>query len=138
MWNKIKHLLMPFLGYLIILSCILAVITILALFGGVYMHLFGFQYESVPSLVLYFIIVSVISLPLEAFSNFLTNLMIHIGVAKKSYGLFYIFIDACSCFVVMQIVDFFMPSIVSSKLSIILFALTMSLITIYGEKKGIL
>lgn len=138
MWNKMKRLLTPFLGYLVILGCVLAIITVLALFGGVYMHLFGFQYESVASLVIYFIIISIISIPLESFANFLTEAMIHIGIVKKRYSLFYIFIDVCSCFIVMQTVDYLMPSIVSTKLSFILFALTMSLITVYGEKKGIL
>lgn len=136
MWKKLKQMGTPFLGYLLIGVCIFAVITVVALFGGVFMHLFGFQYESVSSLILFFALVSILSLPLEALSNFLTNIMIGLGVAKESYGFVYIFFDVTSCFIAMQIVDYFMKSIVSTKSSILLFALSLSLITVYGERKG--
>jgi len=138
MWKKIKRFITPFWGYLIIAGCVLSVITILALFGGVYMHLFGFQYQSVKSLILFFIFVSIISLPLEYLSNFLTKIMIQLGLAKKSYGLFYVIFDVFSCFLAMQVVDYFMPSIVSTRLSILLFALTLALLTVYFEKKGLM
>ncbi len=137
MWNKIKQWITPIFGYLVIIIAVLAVITVLALFGGVYMHLFGFQYETVASLVLYFILVSIISLPLESLSNFLTDILIRAGIAKEAYGLFYIFFDVTTCFIAMSIVDYFMLSIVSTKLSILLFAITMSLITVYFERKGL-
>lgn len=136
MWKKLKKMSTPFLGYLIIGGCILAVITILALFGGVFMHLFGFQYESVSSLILFFVLVSILSLPLESLANFLTNNLISLGIAKESYGFVYVFFDVTSCFIAMLIVDYFMESIVSTKSSILLFALTLSLITVYGERKG--
>ena len=137
MWNKMKQWITTILGYFIIIIAVLAVITLLALFGGVYMHLFGFQYETVASLVLFFIIVSIISVPLESFSLFITNILIQIGIAKEAYGVFYIVLDVSTCFITMNVVDCFMPSIVSTKLSILIFALTMSFITVYFERKGL-
>ncbi|WMI81018.1 YrvL family regulatory protein [Anaerotignum sp. MB30-C6] len=136
MWKVMKRLIVPFLGYLVIGGLILGVVSIIAMFGGVYMHLFGFQYESVGTLILFFILVSIISLPLESLAIFLTQFMIRLGLAQKNYGLVYIFFDVSSCFIAMQIVDYFMPSIVSTRLSILLFALTLSLITVYLEGKG--
>lgn len=136
MWKVMKRLIVPFLGYLVIGGLILGVVSIIAMFGGVYMHLFGFQYESVGTLILFFILVSIISLPLESLAIYLTQFMIRLGLAQKNYGLVYIFFDVSSCFIAMQIVDYFMPSIVSTRLSILLFALTLSLITVYLEGKG--
>ncbi|MFV0314309.1 MAG: YrvL family regulatory protein [Anaerotignum sp.] len=134
---KLKKYLTPFLGYLFIAVLIFVVISFIAIFGGIYMHLFGFEYKTVGWLILFFILVSIISIPLEALSILLTQIMIRIGVAKKNYGLVYIFFDVCSCFVAMQIVDHFMVTIVATDLSTLLFAITLSLITVFFESKGL-
>lgn len=42
-----------------------ALVSVIAIFGGAIMKLFGFEYRTVWSIVLYFIIVSIVSFPFD-------------------------------------------------------------------------
>lgn len=136
MWEKMKLRLKPFIGYIVVLLCVLSIITIMALFGGVFMSFLGFQYKTVGWLIVFFVIVTLVSLPLEAFANAITEILVKCGLAKRHFGIVYILIDVCSSYVAMRIVDHFMDTIVAGRLSVLLFAVTMSLITVYLERRA--
>ena len=65
MREKIKQLLGDLLGSGVLLLTVLAVFAAVSFLGGNFMTLFGFSYESVGSLLLYFVAGELISLPLE-------------------------------------------------------------------------
>ena len=65
MREKIKQLLGDLLGSGVLLLTVLAVFAVVSFLGGNFMTLFGFSYESVGSLLLYFVAGELISLPLE-------------------------------------------------------------------------
>ena len=46
-------------------ALIIAVLSIIAIFSGVIMRLLGFEYESVSGFILYFIIASIVSYPMN-------------------------------------------------------------------------
>ena len=63
--KKMKSLLGSMLGYGFLFGIVLLIVFVLACFGGVIMHFFGFYYESVWKLMLFFILSGLVGLPLE-------------------------------------------------------------------------
>ena len=63
--KKIKSLLGSVFGYGFLFGIVLLIVFVLACFGGVIMHFFGFYYESVWKLMLFFILSGLVGLPLE-------------------------------------------------------------------------
>ena len=69
MKEKLKELAGALLGYSVVAVVILAVIALIAVVSGSIMRLFGFEYESVWSIILFFIIVMIVGFPLEVLSS---------------------------------------------------------------------
>lgn len=65
--KKIKDSVGKFIGFLIILGIIAAIISLVALFGGALMKIFGFTYYSVGSIILFFVISGILAFPIELF-----------------------------------------------------------------------
>ena len=63
MKEKIKKLAVSVLGYSIIAGIILFVIAVIAVVSGSVMRIFGFEYESVGSIILFFVVVMVAGNP---------------------------------------------------------------------------
>ena len=57
MINKLKKILEPIIGYGIVFIVLIAVISVIAILGGGIMRLFGFEYTSVKSIIIFFTIV---------------------------------------------------------------------------------
>lgn len=69
MKEKLKELAGALLGYSVVAVVILAVIVVIAVVSGSIMRLFGFEYESVWGIILFFIIVMIVGFPLEILSS---------------------------------------------------------------------
>lgn len=117
-----------------ILFIIIVIITILA---GSLMRVFGFEYYSIWSAILYFIIVSIASFPLEllidAFSKILLEFKI---INKKTQITLFVILDTLNTSVVMSIVDYFMDSIYASDLAIFILSLVLALLSIKDYKES--
>ena len=67
MSEKIKNIIGKFIGFLIIVGIIVVIVSVVAIFGGALMKLFGFTYQSVGNIILFFAISGILAFPLELF-----------------------------------------------------------------------
>ena len=65
--KKIKERLGQIVGFLIIVGIIIAIISVVAIFGGALMKIFGFTYQSVGSIILFFVVSGILAFPIELF-----------------------------------------------------------------------
>ena len=121
--KKIKSLLGSVFGYGFLFGIVLLIVFVLACFGGVIMHFFGFYYESVWKLMLFFILSGLVGLPLEAL---LTFNKISVGFAR---GIFFI-LDVLSTMVSMIVVDYFMESVSATLRSVVVIAVIIAILSV--------
>lgn len=62
---------------LIVLMIVLGVVSIIAIFGGFVMHFFGFEYESVGSIILFFLLASILSYPIGLIAEALPMVLLN-------------------------------------------------------------
>ena len=129
--KKIKSLLGSVLGYGFLFGIVLLIVFVLACFGGVIMHFFGFYYESVWKLMLFFILSGLIGLPLELLAKGVPKALlafnkISVGFAR---GIFFI-LDVLSTMVSMIVVDYFMESVSATLRSVVVIAVIIAILSV--------
>lgn len=62
--EKIKTILGKLVGFLVIVGIIVAIVSVVAIFGGALMKLFGFTYQSMGSIILFFVISGILAFPM--------------------------------------------------------------------------
>lgn len=129
--KKMKSLMGSMLGYGFLFGIVLLVVFVLACFGGVFMHFFGFYYESVWKLMLFFILSGLIGLPLEFVAKGLPQVLlaykkVSVGFAK---GIFLI-LDVLSTMISMIVVDYFMESVSATLRSVVVVAAIIAIISV--------
>ena len=107
---------------------ILAVLAVLSLVAGGVMKLFGFTYDSVGSLVLYFIFASVLSAALGQAFSALPKVLYEMGKLNRAEGIIlYLVLDTLVTAVGLGVVDRWMPSVSASDRAIIAVSLLLAL-----------
>ena len=95
------------------------------------MRVFGFRYNSVGSVILYFTIVSVVGFPLEiiikALSKALNSLL---KIDRKIEKTLFILMDTLGTGITMAIVDYFMESVSASDLSIFVTSFILAILSL--------
>ena len=66
-------------GFGLILLILLAILIALAIFGGSIMHLFGFRYLSVGKAILFFVVATVVSYPINLIAGALPDALYHLN-----------------------------------------------------------
>ena len=121
---------------LVAVGLILAGIGIFSVFCGTIMTLFGFQYESVGGMLLFFLAGAVISHPLNliagAFSKTLLNLN---KLSEKKAMVLCVILDAAGTFLGFTVVDFWMSSVAVNSISLAVLSLILGLACIGDFKK---
>lgn len=112
-------------------TLLLIVVSILALFSGAIMKMFGFEYYSIGSIILFFIIATIISYPLsllvEAGSKALLSLnKLSVEITK----LLYIVLDTFVTFWGLKITDYYMQSVSAKDISILVISLIFALLCV--------
>ena len=128
MKDKIKKVLEPILGYGIIALVVLVIISIIAIFSGTVMKIFGFEYETVSSIIIFFIISTLISLPINLLAKALPKALLemnHLNVLPAK--ILFIVLDTIATAIGMMVVDYFMKNVVATNLSIIIIALILAI-----------
>ena len=100
-------------------------------FGGVIMHFFGFYYESVWKLMLFFILSGLVGLPLELVAKGVPKALlafnkISVGFAR---GIFFI-LDVLSTMVSMIVVDYFIESVSATLRSVVVIAVIIAILSV--------
>ena len=107
---------------------ILAVLAAVSLVAGGVMKLFGFTYDSVGSLVLYFIFASVLSAALGQAFSALPKVLYEMGKLNRAEGIIlYLVLDTLVTAVGLGVVDRWMPSVSASDRAIIAVSLLLAL-----------
>lgn len=136
MKEKLQKILDAVLGAGAVLFIVFAVFAALALLGGNLMALFGFRYRSVGQLVLYFLLVELISFPLDLFCQGLPRALYERGKADwRQVNLLYIPLDAFCTFAAFWLADRMMDGVSATSFSLWVIALVIALLTQPVKKK---
>ena len=131
--NKEREKIITFiLGALLII----VVLAIIAIFSGAIMRLLGYEYESVGGFILYFIIASVVSYPINLIAGALPKALLNLDrITREIAVCMYVLLDTIATFYGFYIVDYFMPSVSANTISLTVLALVFALFGISDIKK---
>ena len=121
---------------LIVLIIILGIVSIIAIFGGFVMNFFGFEYESVGSIILFFLLASILSYPIGLIAEALPMVLLnefHRGTVGQARFL-YLFIDTIGTAIGLTVVDMFMDSVSATELAIFVVSFLLALPSIKDIK----
>ena len=115
---------------------ILAVLAAVSLVAGGVMKLFGFTYDSVGSLVLYFIFASVLSAALGQAFSALPKVLYEMGKLNRAEGIIlYLVLDTLVTAAGLGAVDRWMPSVAATDKAIVAVSLLFALPGLSDFKK---
>ena len=110
------------------IGLVLAVLAAVSLVAGGVMKLFGFTYDSVGSLVLYFIFASVLSAALGQAFSALPKVLYEMGKLNRAEGIIlYLVLDTLVTAVGLGVVDRWMPSVAATDKAIVAVSLLFAL-----------
>ena len=96
----------------------------------------GFEYESIGSIILFFVIATIISYPFSLIAEVLPKVVLSFGKLPKQMAiLFYIILDTFATFYGLRVVDYFMQSVSATDISIIIVSLILALFGINDVDK---
>ena len=131
--NKKREKIITFILWALLIIVVLAII---AIFSGAIMRLLGFEYESVGGFILYFIIASVVSYPINLIAGALPKALLNLDrITGEIAVCMYVLLDTIATFYGFYIVDYFMPSVSANTISLIVLALVFALFGISDIKK---
>lgn len=137
MREKLKKFLAGLLGSGIMVLLFLGVFAVVALVGGNVMHLFGFRYDSVEQLLLYFLLGEVLGLPLDLLSTALPKVLYRMGKVNRRQGNFlYIPMDALFTMAVFWLADQWLDSVSTTGLSLCILGFGSALATLPIPKEA--
>ena len=102
----------------------LLILSIIALISGSIMKIFGFQYESVGSIILFFIIATITSFPLNLIASAFPKALLKLGkINWRIAFILYLVLDTVATSFGLKIVDYYMPTVSATSISIIIISL---------------
>ncbi len=106
----------------------IGMLSIIALVSGTVMKLFGFQYESIGSIILFFIIATIMSFPLNLIAGALPKALYELERISKQYALIlYLILDTIATSFGLKIVDYYMSSVSTTTISIVVISFLLAL-----------
>ncbi len=119
----LKNRIAQLLSMLICAGLVLLVVTFVALTGGAVMKLFGFQYESVWTIVAYFAVAELLTLPIDWISGAVPRILWYFGkLPAPAAILLYLILDAGISFAAFRAVDHWMPGVAATDTAIFVLA----------------
>ena len=102
----------------------LLILSIIALISGSIMKIFGFQYESVGSIILFFIITTIMSFPLNLIASAFPKALLKLGkINWRTAFILYLVLDTVATSFGLKVVDYYMPTVSATNISIIIISL---------------
>ena len=106
----------------------IGMLSIIALVSGTIMKLLGFQYESIGSIILFFIIATIMSFPLNLIAGALPKALYKLERISKTYALIlYLALDTIATSFGLKIVDYYMSSVSATTISIVVISFLLAL-----------
>ena len=129
--KKFKKIFEPVLGYGLVITLIILIIAIVAFFSGAVAKIFGFEYRSIGSAILYFIIIAIIDFPVGTLTRAFPKALESTGIINlKTEKILSIILDIIGTVIVMSIVDYFMDSVSLSCLSILIVSFILTILSL--------
>ncbi len=102
----------------------LAILSIIALISGSVMKIFGFQYKSIGSIILFFIIATIMSFPLNLIAGALPKALLKLGkINRQAAFILYLILDTVATSFGLKVVDYYMPTVSATNISIIIISI---------------
>lgn len=130
MLEKIKNIIGKSIGFLIIVGIIVAIVSVIAIFGGALMKLFGFTYQSVGSIILFFVLSGILVFPIELCVKAIPKVLFsHFKkINELEAKIMFVVLDTLLSMVMFSTVDYFMKSVSATHISLLIVSLVMSLL----------
>lgn len=130
MLRKIKNCIGKFIGFLIIVGILVAIISLIALFGGELMKVFGFTYQSIGSILIFFIISGILAFPMELFVKAIPKVLFSYFKKLNEFEarILFIVLDTVLSMAIFSVVDYFMKGVSATPVSLFVVSLIMSLL----------
>lgn len=124
------------IGAALFLAVALPVVFLESVIGGFIMKLFGFRYDSMRSVFLFFLVAAVADAPLEILAQALPKAIMRLGWIRKS-GRFFLWYVLDMLFEMMSLAgtDLFMDSVSAEVAGIMIVSALSSLITVWLGRK---
>lgn len=136
MKEKIKKYAGATFESMIMIAIVIVIISVIAIFGGAIMKLFGFEYKSVGSIILFFFIVGVLGFPIEMLAKGLPNALLYLNKISISLArILFLALDTTATLIAMTIVDYFMDSVSATIISILIVSILMAIVCISDIKE---
>jgi len=104
-------------------------LSFIALISGAVMKLLGFQYESVGSVILFFIIATVLSFPCNFISTALPKALYTLKkISRQTAQMLYLILDTASTGLGLKFVDDYMSSVSATTLSIVIISFLLAVL----------
>lgn len=115
--------------FLLCVVLLIIVLSILALLSGAVMKMFGFEYRSIGSVVLFFIVATILSYPLSLIAGAFSKALLSLNkLSERSARLLYIILDTFATFWGLKITDYCMQSISAEDISVLVISLIFALL----------
>lgn len=115
----------------------MVVLSIIALFSGAIMKMFGFEYRSIGSIILFFIIATILSYPLSLLAEALPSALLSLNrISVKIAKLLYVVLDTFVTFFGLKITDYYIQSVSANDISILVISLIFALLCMNDVEKN--
>ena len=136
MEEKIRKMLGVALGSTVMCLIVFGVFAVIALVGGNLMALFGFRYDGIGSLLLFFLLGAVVGLPLEVFSSAFPRALYAVGkISRWGAKALYNPLDSLFTMGSFWLIDQWMESVSATGLSLCIIGFCMSVATMPFKKE---
>ena len=106
----------------------IGMLSMIAFVSGSIMRLFGFQYESIGSIILFFIIATIMSFPLNLIAGGLPKALFELErISKRDALILYLTLDTIATSLGLGIVDYYMSSVSATTISIVVISFLLAL-----------
>lgn len=124
-WKKYQEKIITFFLFV---ALFIGAVSVIALFGGSIMKIFGFQYKSVGNIILFFILATIVSYPISLIAGTLPKILLSFGrLSKQTAILFYVILDTIATSFGLSVVDYFMETVSATDHSIIIVSFLLAL-----------
>ncbi|MGL5383441.1 MAG: YrvL family regulatory protein [Culicoidibacterales bacterium] len=130
MINKLKKIIEPTIGYGLVAVVLIAVISVVSILGGGIMKLFGFEYTSIKSIIIFFTIVIIVGFPIEILASAVPKALLSLDkITLKFAKILFVTLDTLSTMFTLAVVDYFMGSVSASDIAIFAFSFITALLS---------
>lgn len=128
--ERMKKLCTAAIAYGLIVGIIVAIVAMIAYFGGAVMKVFGFEYESPGSIVLFFLFTAIAGFPAETIAKAFPRALLSLEkITVRGAKVLFVILDTAVTAVSMAIVDYFMDSVTATDASILVISLILALLS---------